>query len=128
MTTSRTPSLTLTVETGPSAVVVRVDGDLDYESYDELVNAVGRRLAEWPAGEGTGRPELHLNFGRLGDVDSMGLSALLMIRRLTDTAGVGLRLDERPPTLQRLLEVTGTLEHLTAPREQGRTGEGPGAG
>jgi hypothetical protein len=56
MTTSQRPFLTLTVETGPTAVVVRVDGDLDYESYDELVNAVGRQLAGWAAGEGPDGP------------------------------------------------------------------------
>ncbi|MDT0464140.1 STAS domain-containing protein [Streptomyces gibsoniae] len=127
MTTSHTPSLTLTVETERTAIVVRVAGDLDYESCDELVSTVDGQLARWPRG-GPGLTALHLDFAGLGAVDSMGLSALLTIRRRTDAAAIDLRLDERPPALQRLLEITGSLEHLTAPFEDSHAGEQPGAG
>ncbi|MET8953511.1 STAS domain-containing protein [Streptomyces sp. NPDC004393] len=127
MTTSHTPSLTLTVETERTAIVVRVAGDLDYESCDELVSTVDGQLARWPRG-GPGLTALRLDFAGLGAVDSMGLSALLTIRRRTDAAAIDLRLDERPPALQRLLEITGSLEHLTAPFEDSHAGVQPGAG
>ncbi|MFI9648216.1 STAS domain-containing protein [Streptomyces sp. NPDC052040] len=127
MTTSHTPSLSLTVETERTAIVVRVLGDLDYETCDELVSTVDGRLARWPA-DGPPLTALHLDFAGLGDVDSMGLSALLAIRRRTDAAAIDLRLDERPPALQRLLEITGSLDHLTAPFEDTRAGEQPGTG
>ncbi|MEU6095204.1 STAS domain-containing protein [Streptomyces sp. NPDC047079] len=127
MTPSHTPSLTLRVEIERNAIVVRVAGDLDYETCDELVSTVDRQLAQWP-GDGSPLTALHLDFAGLGDVDSMGLSALLTIRRRTDAAAIDLSLDERPPALQRLLELTGSLEHLTAPCEDGRAGEQSGAG
>ncbi|MFJ5531901.1 STAS domain-containing protein [Streptomyces sp. NPDC093261] len=127
MTTSHTPSLTLTVETERTAIVVRIAGDLDYETCDDLVSTVDGQLARWPLA-GPPLTALHLDFAGLGDVDSMGLSALLMIRRRTDAAAIDLRLDHRPPALQRLLEITGSLEHLTAPFEDSRAREQPGAG
>ncbi|MGV9245707.1 STAS domain-containing protein [Streptomyces sp. NPDC003710] len=126
MTPSHDPSLTLTVEIQRNTIVVHVTGDLDYETCDELVRTVDAQLARWPQ-DGPRLTALHLGFAGLGDVDSMGLSALLTIRRRTDAAAIGLSLDERPPALQRLLEITGSLEHLTAPREDGHAGEQPGA-
>ncbi|MEU0039362.1 MULTISPECIES: hypothetical protein [unclassified Streptomyces] len=58
----------------------------------------------------------------------MGRSTLLMIRRLADLAGVRLHRDERPLALERLLDSTGTLHHLTAPRAEGSGGQRPRAG
>ncbi|MEU6368732.1 STAS domain-containing protein [Streptomyces sp. NPDC046931] len=127
MTPSDNPSFALTVQIERNTIVVHVAGDLDYETCDELVRTVDGRLAQWPK-DGPRLAALHLDFTELGDVDSMGLSALLTIRRRTDAAAIGLSLDERPPALQRLLEITGSLEHLTAPYEERRAGEQPGAG
>ncbi|MGE6732696.1 STAS domain-containing protein, partial [Streptomyces sp. NPDC059900] len=50
---------------------------------------------------------------------SMGLSILLMIHRRTTAAGVRLHLDDRPAKLNRLLTLTGTLDHFTAPAASG---------
>lgn len=44
MTTSRPPSFTLTVESGATDLVVRVDGDLDHETCDELRSTVEQNL------------------------------------------------------------------------------------
>ncbi|MFB7244037.1 anti-sigma factor antagonist [Streptomyces populi] len=122
MTTSHPPAFTLTVDVQPTALVIRVGGDLDHETCDELMRAVDQNLP------GAGLLELRVDFAGLEGVDSMGLSTLLMIRRRTDAAGVRLHLDRRPRVLDRLLEITGTLEHLTAPRD-GHGGErSPGAG
>jgi len=98
-----------TVDTQDS-VRIEAHGDLDYVSAAVLLNEVTTQLAARPA-----MTDLRLQCANLGTVDSMGLSALLMIVRLTNTAGVQLHLDDRPAKLDRLLQLTGTLDHLTAP-------------
>ncbi|MFE5144561.1 STAS domain-containing protein [Streptomyces fagopyri] len=96
------------------SVRIEVHGDLDYDSADLLVEEVTARLAARPA-----LRHLHLHCADLGGIDSMGLSALLMIGRRTTVAGVRLHLDDRPANLNRLLELTGTLDYLTAPLPTG---------
>ncbi|MFJ1654870.1 STAS domain-containing protein [Streptomyces sp. NPDC088337] len=104
----------LFVETRGTAVAVHVEGDLDYLTSRELLDAVTvaltrRHAARHPVAG------IRLDFSRLRSVDSSGLSALLRIRRLADEAGLALHLDERPAVLERLLDMTGTLELLTSP-------------
>ncbi|MET7982046.1 MULTISPECIES: STAS domain-containing protein [unclassified Streptomyces] len=123
MTTSHPPAFTLTVDVEPTALVIHVAGDLDHETCDELMRAVDQNFDRF-----RGFLELRVDFAALGSIDSMGLSTLLMIRRRTDAAGVRLRLDRRPRGLDRLLEITGTLEHLTAPRDASGGARSPGAG
>ncbi|GGX85155.1 STAS domain-containing protein [Streptomyces fructofermentans] len=125
--TPNPPPFTLTVETHASWCVVRVAGDLDYETCDELVDTVVARLTGCSDLDGP-PSDLRLNFAELHSVDSMGLSALLMIRRRTDRAGVRLHLDERPGVLERLLDMTGTLGYLTAPCRHAAGHERPGTG
>ncbi|MER5811825.1 STAS domain-containing protein [Streptomyces sp. NPDC002033] len=113
MTTNPAPvSLTLTPAAPDAAadrsVTLALEGDLDHETYHLLLEAVDREL-------GT-RPDvriLRLDCTGLLVCDSMGLSALLMVRRRTHAAGVALHLDGRQPPLERVLALTGTLEHLT---------------
>ncbi|MFE0007146.1 STAS domain-containing protein [Streptomyces erythrochromogenes] len=62
-----------------------------------------------------GLRDLRLDCAGLSAVDSSGLAALLMVRRLADKAGAGLHIDGRTVQLNRILEITGTLDHLTAP-------------
>ncbi|WP_181768138.1 STAS domain-containing protein [Streptomyces albidus (ex Kaewkla and Franco 2022)] len=94
----------------PRSVCVRVGGDLDHDSAEILVGTVTAALADHPAAE-----EIRLDLGGLDACDAMGLSALLMVRRCTSSAGVRLHLDGRSPELERLLRKTGTFQHLTAP-------------
>ncbi|MFR0357524.1 STAS domain-containing protein [Streptomyces sediminimaris] len=108
MTTLPPAHLRLTTVGLENGLRVEIDGDLDHETADRLLETVTEQLA--------GRPDLghlRLNCARLGVTDSMGLSVLLMIRRRTAAAAVQLHLDDRPANLDRLLEVTGTLEYLT---------------
>jgi hypothetical protein len=42
------------------------------------------------------------------------LSALLAVHRRTSAAGARLHLDNRPLHLERILQITGVLDHLTA--------------
>ncbi|MEU1087978.1 STAS domain-containing protein [Streptomyces sp. NPDC005892] len=121
----------------PGVVRVEMRGDLDHTNADALLGTVAEQLAGHPGARGTpGHPgvsELRLDCAPLGTVDSSGLAALIMIRRRTDAAGVGLRLEGRGAALQRMLEVTGTLDYLTTtpmdaertPGHPARTGSEP---
>ncbi|MET7380683.1 STAS domain-containing protein [Streptomyces sp. NPDC005526] len=99
-------------ETAPTVLTVRVAGDLDYDTSDELVDTVTEELARSGPRDSPWE-HLRLDFAQLTWVDSMGLSALLMIRRRTGAAGVTLHLDNRPEFLDRMLDVTNTYDHLT---------------
>lgn len=89
---------------------VRLAGDLDYVTTREVVESVSRLLVEQPT-----LRHLHLDCAMLTFCDSAGLSGLLQIHRRVACSGVQLHLDDRPPHLERILQITGTLEHLTAP-------------
>lgn len=127
MTTSHPPSFTLTVEAETTDLVVHVRGDLDHETCDELMTTVDQNLTVRNCAEAPVL-DLHLAFAGLRGIDSMGLSALLMIRRRTDAARVRLHLDQRPPHLERLLQITGTLDYLTAPCDVRKGDQHPGTG
>ncbi|WP_020420522.1 STAS domain-containing protein [Amycolatopsis sp. ATCC 39116] len=91
-------------------------GNLDYHSGDGLLSEVTARLAP-------GLRDVRLDFGSLDFCDSYGLSTLLMIARRVQSAGANLHLDDRPPVLERLLDMTRTLDYLTAPARKTSQGE-----
>ncbi|MGW6824251.1 STAS domain-containing protein [Streptomyces sp. NPDC055005] len=100
--------LRLTRTDADDSVRIELHGDFDYQDADALLDVVGQLLAE------QGAPgDLHVDCEGVASVDSSGLSVLLMVRRLTDAAGVRLHLDNRPLTLDRMLKITGTVIHLT---------------
>ncbi|WP_406253825.1 STAS domain-containing protein [Streptomyces chartreusis] len=109
MTTPPPDHLRLTRVDTEDRVRIELAGDLDYDTADILVKETTAQLAARPT-----LRNLHLHCGGLGMIDSMGLSALLMISRRTTAAGVRLHLEDRPENLDRLLHLTGTLDHLTA--------------
>ncbi|MFJ3224932.1 STAS domain-containing protein [Streptomyces sp. NPDC086783] len=123
MTTLQPPPFSVAVDVDATEAVVRVAGDLDHETCDELTAAVDSVLGTPPCVPAQ-LASLRLDFTDLHGIDSMGLSALLMIRRRTDAARTRLHLDELPAVLERLLDVTGTRGHLTAP--PGERGQGFG--
>ncbi|MEU3255410.1 STAS domain-containing protein [Streptomyces sp. NPDC006997] len=98
-------------------VCIRVIGDLDWDTADELTRVAREHLE-------TGVPSrvLRLDFTDLAACDSAGLAALLLIQRYAVATDHRLHLDHRPEHLERLLEVTGTLAHLTGTREDARRG------
>ncbi|MFB8087355.1 STAS domain-containing protein [Streptomyces sp. NPDC055992] len=112
--TTHPDHLQLTTTDSRDSILVEIHGDLDYASADRLVAEVTSRLSKR-----TAPSELRLRCAHLGAVDSMGISALLMIRRLTTAAGVRLHLDDRPAKLERLLNLTGIRDHLTEPCDEG---------
>ncbi|MER5767068.1 STAS domain-containing protein [Streptomyces sp. NPDC001985] len=95
---------------GPRTVSLALSGDLDYDTFGELLRRVRTALDERRDVE-----ELRLNCRELEVVDSMGLSALLQIHRSACGEGVAFHLDDIGPGLRRLLELTGTYDHLTTP-------------
>ncbi|MEV6782988.1 STAS domain-containing protein [Streptomyces sp. NPDC051098] len=92
---------------------------LDYETSDSFRRHV-LGLLDQRASDVT---DLRLDCRELELIDSMGLSALLAIHRITSAAGITLHLDNRPDRLQRMLEITGTDEHLTRPAASQHTTE-----
>ncbi|GHE41598.1 sulfate transporter [Streptomyces longispororuber] len=109
----------LSIHREPGALIVRLAGDLDYDTSDDLVDAVTEHMAAHPR-----LADVRLDFHELTWIDSAGLSALLMIRRRTGAAGVTLHLDNRPTVLNRLLDMTNVLDHLTAPATREAEGDG----
>ncbi len=97
----------MNITTTPQSACVRLTGDLDYESVDELVTSASRLLAQH-----VDLTELHLDFSELAFLDSAALSGLLLIHRRTSHSGVELHLDHRPPFLDRVLQVTGLFGHF----------------
>ncbi|MBC3993864.1 STAS domain-containing protein [Streptomyces sp. AC563] len=110
------PTLRLATVEAEDSVRIEITGDLDYDSAGLLLEEATARL-----GARSGLDSLRLSFTQVGVVDSTGLSALLMIHRRATAAGVRLHLDDRPPRLDRILTITGTLEHFTAPPPAGAT-------
>ncbi|MEV6960248.1 STAS domain-containing protein [Streptomyces sp. NPDC051207] len=87
---------------------IRITGDLDWGTAGDLTEAARTCMKADPPPR-----HLHLDCARMRLCDSSGLSALLMIHRTTTEAATRLHLDNRPPALDRLLEMTGTT-HLFA--------------
>lgn len=120
------PSHPLTLTVAPydaGAPLLRVTGELDHDTSGELLAVVARQLAARPAPRA-----VHLDLTGITVCDSMGLSALIMIRRAAESAGVPLLLGEVSPVLSRLLDLTGTRAYLSARSTTGRRDEHPGTG
>ncbi|MFJ7270479.1 STAS domain-containing protein [Streptomyces sp. NPDC099050] len=112
--------LRLTYLDADDTVRIELHGDFDYACADDLLDGVTRLLAD----RGDLR-DLYLHCGNITAVDSTGLATLLMIRRHTNTAGVRLHLVDRTTGLDRILQLTGTLDHLTDTGD-GTTSAAPG--
>ncbi|WP_329141550.1 STAS domain-containing protein [Streptomyces sp. NBC_00670] len=107
MTEPTATEFALTTADEPPTLTVRVTGELDYDTSEDLVRAVVGHLA----GPVVHR-EVCLDFAELTWIDSSGLSALLMVHRHTSAAGARLRLRNRPECLERMLHLTNVLDHL----------------
>ncbi|MDH6553965.1 anti-anti-sigma factor [Streptomyces sp. SAI-117] len=98
----------VTVTRENATLVARVDGELDYDTSDDLVTVVTENLNgdDGPPGA------VRLDFSGLTWIDSSGLSALLMIHRRARALGADFHLDNRPEVLERMLLMTNVLDHL----------------
>ena len=100
----------VTITTTARSAWLRVVGDLDYLTIDEVVDTATRLLADQ-----LDLVNLHLDFEGLTFLDSAALSGLFLIYRRTSQAGVRLHFDHRPPILERVLHVTGLFGHFVSP-------------
>ncbi|MFJ5637072.1 STAS domain-containing protein [Streptomyces goshikiensis] len=105
--------------TEEGALHLEVHGFLDFDSSEDFLTAVTGHLTDTP-----GLRSLHLDCGGLAGIDSMGLAMLLMLHRRTTAAQVTLLLEARPPALDRMLTITGAMDHLVL-RGSGETGGHP---
>jgi anti-anti-sigma factor len=103
-------TLSLTITMTARSACLRVVGDLDYLTVDEVVDTATQLLAQQ-----VDLANLHLDFDGLTFLDSAALSGLLLICRRTAQAGVRLHLDHRPPILERVLHVTGLFAYFVSP-------------
>lgn len=113
-------NLILDLDATARSATLRIDGDLDFATTRELTATVTELLRDQPA-----LRHLHLDFADLTFCDSVGLSGLLLVRRRTARVGIQLHLANRPGHLERILDVTGILEHLTS-RPEVTARRGPG--
>ena len=114
-------NLTLDVVATPRSACLRLAGDLDYQTTGDFIGAVDRLLNRPPAPS-----DVHLDLSELTFCDSAGLSGLLLVHRRTCQAGVRLHLDHRPVSLDRILEITGTFEHLVTSSTPDAAANAPG--
>ncbi|MFF5899300.1 STAS domain-containing protein [Streptomyces argenteolus] len=114
MTDVTSPPFSLTAEAVPGAVRLRLAGDLDHDTSEQLVERAQECLAADP-----GLRELVLDCAQLRLCDSMGVSSLLMIHRGTTSRGVVLHLVNQPAFLRRILDVTGIQQIFGAPGADG---------
>jgi anti-anti-sigma factor len=84
--------------------VMTVRGDLDVAVGVAFVNAVDEMLA----GEGS-RTSVVIELGEVDFIDSSGLRALLQLQQ---SYGDRVQIGTVSAAVQRLLELTGTLEHF----------------
>lgn len=102
---------------------VAVAGNLVYVNATDFLRIVTDELSANPE-----LRELRVDCGQLEICDSMGLSVLLMLRRRADALEVALRVLNRPYSLDRMLELTGTFEYLTGMATAGSRHEGEPSG
>ncbi|MFJ8870274.1 STAS domain-containing protein [Streptomyces sp. NPDC102473] len=109
--TSPPSSFTLTVETRRGSACLHLSGDLDHDTGDTVVEQAEQCLTG-----NFGLRDLRLDCAELTFCDSVGISSLLMIHRRTTAHSVRLHLDNQPPFLRRLLDITGIQRFFTQPQ------------
>jgi anti-anti-sigma factor len=121
---NRLPQLSFTWS-GPTGGTgsVAVAGDLVHVNATDFLRIVTDELSANPE-----LRELRVDCTELEICDSMGLSVLLMLRRRVDALDVALRVLNRPYSLDRMLELTGTFEYLTGVTTAGSRHEGEPSG
>jgi anti-sigma B factor antagonist len=93
--------LQITTEETPERVRLSLAGELDIASAPVLERAV----------ESVDRP-LVIDLGEVTFMDSTGLRALLLARQQAESGGQGLALRPGPRQVQRVFELSGTLDRF----------------
>lgn len=94
----------VTVEPGDGEIVATVHGEVDADNCQEF----GSKLLE--GSEGSER--LVVDLAGLAFIDSSGISELLRVSGSVRERGQEFQLREPSPTVHRVLEITGLLDHF----------------
>ncbi|MGA5820328.1 STAS domain-containing protein [Kitasatospora sp. NPDC094028] len=100
------PVLRITVLATATAVVCRLEGEIDDGQRARLEKTLTRAVRDRP-------PRLVIDMAGVGFCDSAGLNALLAAHRHAVLGGTLLVLAAPPPQIRRLLEITGTDQLFT---------------
>jgi anti-sigma B factor antagonist len=99
-------ALTIQSRREGDVLLVSLAGELDLASAPDLER-------ELQAGENTGPSRVVIDLGGLGFMDSTGLQALLRARERANEAGYALALRRGPHQVQRVFELTKTVDAFT---------------
>jgi anti-anti-sigma factor len=102
---------------GEDAVVVRLIGELDQSTTPQLEACLDTLRAD-------GAPDIRLDLSGLSFCDSSGISAMLTASKRVRKQGGHLSIVSPQPAVRSVLEITGLLDYLSAPRsEEGTDGQ-----
>jgi anti-anti-sigma factor len=86
--------------------ILCLDGELDLSTAPELERALVRTVGEHPR-------RVLVDLSRLAFMDSIGLASIIRAEHDTQQAGIEMCLRGGSRQVQRLFELTGTLDRLT---------------
>ena len=86
--------------------VVRLEGEIDLSVREQITEQLDEGAAQATASEG----DLYVDLAQVTFIDSTGLNAFVRMAALLASHGRRLRLCAVPPTVLRLLELTGLCE------------------
>ena len=102
-TSAPPPELNIRIVQRPDRLELRLEGELDLESAPELDRAVDGAVED-------GAVDLVIDLSGIAFMDSSGLAALVRATRVAEAAGGDVHLSRPAPQVQRLFELTGTLD------------------
>lgn len=97
--------LTVTTHTSTNAVHLRIVGEIDMATAEQVTNAVRDAIT-------AGAHDLRLDLAEVTFCDSSGIRALLFAQRDAAAQGVIVRVDAVHQRVVRVLELTGVVELL----------------
>jgi len=102
---SETPDFEVQIESGDGAVTLRVRGDMDIATVDDLQEARAQALAREPR-------RLLIDLEKVAFVDSSGLKFLIDTQRLAEREGWELALLKPGEAAMQVFVVTGAERYL----------------
>ena len=91
----------------PPAAMLRLSGDIDLATADDVVMRGANLLTHSPSGV-----PLIVDLGEVTFLDSSGLSALVRLRRAAEAQGCQVLLRDVPDRVAALLELSGLAEYF----------------
>ncbi|HUA03565.1 MAG TPA: STAS domain-containing protein [Solirubrobacteraceae bacterium] len=100
------PNFRIDTLEGDSGTTIKLGGELDSASCDELVMRFEEAIST------VGRRELVIDLGEVTFIDSSGMRAIIMIERRAGEHGVALTLTRPPAGVTELLQTTGIADRV----------------